>query len=90
MLMIRMNKGGALKLGRKVAESGGYGVWEFHCSENTFTRDHGHTAYRHARIKPADPAEGKPVEVTLMNSATAPEEKWIPYGEGTASIHPGY
>ena len=90
MLQIRLSTGWALKLGRKISESNGYGIWEFHSSENSFTKNHGHTSYRHARIKPADPSEGKMVEVTLIPSPMAPEELWLSFGEGPASIHPSY
>lgn len=90
MLQIRLSTGWSLKLDRKLTESGGYGIWEFHRSESTFTRDHGRTTYRYARIKPADPAAGKTVEVFLMPSATAPEETWVARGEGIAEIHPAY
>ena len=90
MLMIRLPSGWALKLDRKLSEAGGYGIWDFHRSESSWTRNHGHTVYRYARIKPADPAEGKPVEVTLLTSPQCPEEQWIPKGEGVASVHPTY
>jgi hypothetical protein len=90
MLMIKLATGWALKLDRKLSEAAGSGIWDFHRSESTWTTDHGHTPYRYARIKPADPAEGKPVEVFLMPSPNAPEETWISRGEGLASIHPSY
>lgn len=90
MLLIRMPGGWSLKLDRKLSEVGGYGIWDFHRSESTYSADHGHTAYRYARIKPADPAEGKTVEVTLLESSNSPEDRWIHRGEGVASIHPNY
>ncbi|MCC3679181.1 hypothetical protein LLE81_00020 [Staphylococcus epidermidis] len=90
MLQIRLKTGWALKLDRKLSEAGGYGIWEFHRSESTFTRDNGHTTYRYARLRPADPAEGKLVEVTLMPSPSAPEDVWVERGEGIAEIHPAY
>jgi hypothetical protein len=89
MLLIRMNHGTAYHLERKLTESGGWGVWDFHRSASTYTRDHGRTIYRHARIRPADPADGKTVEVYLMPSPSAPEETWVFRGEGVVSIHPG-
>jgi hypothetical protein len=90
MLQIRMNAGGALLLDRKLSETGGFGTWDFHRSASTYTRDNGHTTYRYARITPADPAEGKTVEVTLLPYPNAPEETWIVRGVGVASIHPNY
>ena len=90
MLQIRLNTGWVLKLDRKMSEAGGAGVWEFHRSESTYTRDNGHTTYRYARLVPADPAEGKLVEVHLMPSPSALPETWIPRGEGKAEIHPAY
>ena len=88
MLLIRMNHGVAYHLDRKLSEAGGFGVWDFHRSASTYTRDNGRTTYRFARIKPADPADGKTVEVFLMPSPNAPEETWVARGEGVVSIHP--
>ncbi|WJN60947.1 hypothetical protein [Pseudomonas sp. SO81] len=87
MLLIRMNHGSAYHLDRKLSDAGGWGVWDFHRSASTYTVDHGRTTYRYARIRPADPADGKTVEVFLMPSPNAPEETWIARGEGVVSIH---
>lgn len=90
MLIIRLNSGWGLKLGRKVGESGGCGIWEFHRSESSYSVERGRRTYRYARIKPADPAEGKTVEIVLLEMPNSPEEQWIARGEGVASIHPDY
>lgn len=77
-------------LDRKLSEVGGYGVWDFHRSASSYSHDHGHTIYRYARIKPAEPGDGKPVEVMLLPSTTAPEEAGISVGAGTAFIQSSY
>lgn len=90
MLVIKMPNGVSYQLDRKLSEVGGYGIWDFHRSACSYTRDHGHTVYRYARIKRADPAQGKTVEITLLTSPQCPEDLWIPKGEGVASIHPAF
>lgn len=85
MLVIRSHKGWPLKLERKLSDVEGWGLWEFHRSASTVSPDHGHTAYRLARIRPAEPKEGQNVEVALLHSPGAPEEQWLLRGTGVAS-----
>lgn len=84
MLVIRLGKGWTLKLERKLSEAGGWGLWEFHRAESTYHTDRGRTAYRLARLRPAEPKEGQEVEVVLIHSPAASEEDWKPQGGGVA------
>lgn len=88
MLVIRLNQGWTLKLDRKVNDSSGYGVWEFHRSESSHTIAHGmsYQTYRNARIKPAEPAEGASVEVIICGLGGS-EDEWLRVGSGGASYH---
>ncbi len=86
MLVIRLNQGFTLKLDRKINDSSGYGVWEFHRSESSFTVAHGRSyqTLRHARIKPAEPAEGASVEVIIC-ALGGGEEEWQRVGSEVAT-----
>ncbi len=88
MLVIRLNQGWTLKLDRKVNDSAGYGVWEFHRSESSYTvpAGIGYQTYRYARIRPADPAEGASVEVIICGLGGT-EDEWRRVGMGVASYH---
>lgn len=88
MLVIRLNQGWTLKLDRKVNDGSGYGVWEFHRSESSYTFPQGLTyqTLRHARIKPPEPVEGAAVEVIVCGLGSA-EEEWQRVGGGVASYH---
>lgn len=83
MLVIRVNGKRPIKLDRKLSESGGWGLWDFHRAESSYTL--GVKTHRLARIKPAEPAAGKPVEIFIMREASAPESEWIAFGEGVAA-----
>lgn len=87
MLIIRLTHGWTLKLDRKVNNSG-YGVWKCHRSESSYTvpQDMSYQTFRHARIKPVDPAEGAAVEVIVCGLGGS-EEDWRPVGSGVVSYH---
>lgn len=88
MLVIRLSQGWTLKLDRKINDGSGFGVWEFHRSESSYTFPQGLTyqTLRHARIKPPEPAEGAAVEVIVCGLGGS-EEDWRPVGRGVASYH---
>ncbi|EJO91374.1 hypothetical protein A471_23108 [Ectopseudomonas mendocina DLHK] len=83
VLVIRVNGKRPIKLERKLSESGGWGLWDFHRAESSYTL--GVKTHRLARIRPAEPAAGKPVELFIMREASAPESEWISFGEGVAA-----
>ena len=83
MLVIRVPGKRPIRLERRQGESGGWGLWDFHRSASSYTI--GVKTHRLARIKPADPAAGKTVEVFICRDPGTPEGEWIRYGEGVAA-----
>ncbi len=83
VLVVRVVGKRPIKLERKLSESGGWGLWDFHRAESSYTL--GVKTHRLARIKPAEPAAGKPVELFILRDASAPESEWIAFGEGVAA-----
>lgn len=86
MLSIRKSNGLALYLDRKVTERDGYGIWSFHPSQCSWALNQGRQTYRYARIKPADPGVGKPVEIFIVEGADAPPETWVGHSSGTVVL----
>ena len=84
MFLIKIGNGTPMRLDRKLSEAEGWGVYDFHRTANSWASGPPHKTYRFARIKPAAPKDGEPVEVVLMLSPTAPEETWVNRGKGIA------
>lgn len=84
MFLIKIGSGTPMRLDRKLSESAGWGIYDFHRTTNSWVSAPPHQTYRFARIKPAEPKDGATVEVVLMLSPTAPEETWVSRGEGVA------
>lgn len=88
MLVVKM-KGWGLNLDKKMGQSQGATIWEFNRSANSYWNADLRQPYRYARITPADPKDGKTVEVVLMQSPSAPEETWVSKGQGVVSVKEG-
>ena len=84
MLMIKIGPEIPLMLDRKLSESGGWGVWEYHRAASSWYAGPPHYTYRYARIRPAEPKDGAQVEVFLMHTSHAEEKDWISRGTGIA------
>ncbi|MCY1312867.1 hypothetical protein D9M70_633340 [compost metagenome] len=86
MLAIMQNGFSRLKLERQVGSAGKYGIWEYHCAENS-QMFAGLQAGRHAAVLPAEPKEGQEVEFFALLKPGAPQEEWKPLGKGTATFN---
>lgn len=85
MLVIRLEKGGAINLERQVSSANGYGIWEHHRSQRSSMHKPYFTIYHHVAIKPAAPTAGQTVLVAICLPGT-PESEWKPCLTGVASF----
>lgn len=86
MLSIRKANGLAMHLEKKVTERDGWGIWSFHSMQCSWPLRQGRQTYRYARIRPADPAVGKKVEIVIVEGADAPPETWVGHSEGVVVL----
>lgn len=73
----------AFRLDRKLSEKDGFGLWEFHRSQSSYTVPVCVT-YRHAQLSPPEPGEGKTVKVFICSPGMSQNE-WMEAGEGIAA-----
>ena len=84
MLTIKIDAGIPLQLDRKLSESAGWAMWEFHRAASSWYAGPPHCTYRYVRIRPVEPKDGAQVEVFLMHTGHADEADWINRGTGVA------